>query len=128
MMYNTIKGNVMKINLSGHHVEVNESIKEDIQEKFSKIASHFPTLIALDVIISKDHNKFQVEITTTYEGGRISVSSIDDVMYPAIDAVKKKLDAALKHRKGLLKANLHTKPMSTQPEIAHQIIQEMDLT
>ncbi|MFQ3288644.1 MAG: hypothetical protein ACI93V_000864, partial [Alteromonadaceae bacterium] len=42
-----IKGNVMKINLSGHHVEVNDSIQADIEEKFSKIANHFPTLIAL---------------------------------------------------------------------------------
>ena len=117
----------MKINLSGHHVEVNDSIQADIEDKFSKIASHFPTLIALDVIISKENNKHKVEITTTYEGGRISVTASDDVMYPAIASAKKKLDAALKHRKGQLKANLHAKPGITQPEIAHEKVQEMNL-
>lgn len=117
----------MKINLSGHHVEITPSIKTDIEEKFSKIANHFPTLISLDVIISKEHNKHQVEVTTNYEGGRISVKGIDDVMYPAIASGIKKLDAALKHRKGLLKANLHEKPQSTAPEIAHEKIQEMNL-
>ncbi len=118
----------MKINLSGHHVEVTDSIRTYIDEKFSKIASHFPTLIALDVIISKEHHKYQVELVTTYEGGRISASGSDEVMYPAIANAAKKLDAALKHRKGQLKANLHAKPEATSPEIAHEKVQEMDLS
>lgn len=117
----------MKINLSGHHVEVTDSIKTHIEEKFSKIANHFPTLIALDVILSKVHNQYQVEIITNYEGGRISASGIDDVMFPAIASSAKKLDAALKHRKGQLKANLHSKPEATTPEIAHEKVQEMNL-
>jgi ribosomal subunit interface protein len=117
----------MKINLSGHHVEVSDSIKEHIEEKFSKIANHFPTLIALDVIISKEHHEYQVELITNYEGGRISAKGSDAVMYPAIASAAKKLDAALKHRKGQLKANLHEKPISTAPEIAHEKVQEMNL-
>lgn len=117
----------MKINLSGHHVEITDSIKEHIEEKFSKIANHFPTLIALDVIISKEHHNHQVELRTNYEGGRISTKGVDDVMFPAIASAAKKLDAALKHRKGQLKANLHAKPQSTAPEIAHEKIQEMKL-
>ncbi len=117
----------MKINLSGHHVEISDSIREHIEEKFSKIASHFPTLISLDVIISKEHNEHQVELTTNYEGGRISVKGTDSIMFPAIASAAKKLDAALKHRKGQLKANLHSKPVSTAPEIAHEKVQEMNL-
>ncbi len=117
----------MKINLSGHHVEVTDAIKEHIEEKFSKIANHFPTLIALEVIISKVHNKHQVELTTNYEGGRISATGNNDIMYPAIASAAKKLDAALKHRKGQLKANLHSKPSSSTPEIAHEKVQEMKL-
>ena len=48
-------------------------------------------------------------------------------MYPAITSAAKKLDAALKHRKGQLKANLHSKPVSSSPDIAHEKIQEMNL-
>jgi ribosomal subunit interface protein len=117
----------MKINLSGHHVDVNDSINEHIEEKLSKIANHFPTLIALDAIISKDHNIHQVELTTTYEGARVSATGSDNVMYPAIANAIKKLDSALKHRKGQLKANLHSKPDSSTPEIAHERVQEMKL-
>ena len=117
----------MKINLSGHHVDVTDSIKEHINEKFSKISTHFPTLISLDVILSHEHSKHSVELVTTYEGGRISASAHDGVMYPAIATAAKKLSAALEHRKGLLKANLHSKPIITAPEIAHEKVQAMNL-
>lgn len=118
----------MKIKISGHHVDVTETVRQDVEEKFSKIASHFPTLIALDIIIGKEHGQFEVEIRTNYEGSRISASSADKVMYPAVSKAAKKLDAALKHRKGQLKENLHRKPECNTPEIAHEIIQNMDLT
>ncbi len=49
-------------------------------------------------------------------------------MYPALANAAKKLDASLKHRKGQMKAKLHEKPVSTTPEIAHEIIQEMNLS
>lgn len=117
----------MKINLSGHHVDVTDSIKEHLDEKFSKIATHFPTLISLDVTISKEHGEYQVELRTNYEGSRVAASGKNDVMYPAIAAAKKKLEAALKHRKGQLKADKFEKPVSTTPEIAHEIVQEMKL-
>ena len=118
----------MKINLSGHHVEVTDSIKEHFEEKIAKVASHFPTIIALDVILSKEHGQYQAELITNYEGTRLSTSDKNDVMYPAIAGAIKKLDSALNHRKGQLKANLHTKPSVTAPEIAHEKVQEMNLS
>ena len=118
----------MKINLSGHHVEVTDSIKEHVEEKFAKLASHFPTIIAIDVILSKEHGQYQAELITNYEGSRISASAKNDIMYPSIAAATKKLDSALNHRKGQLKANLHSKPDTTSPDIAHEKVQEMNLS
>ncbi|MEO9947053.1 MAG: ribosome-associated translation inhibitor RaiA [Paraglaciecola sp.] len=118
----------MKINVSGHHCDITEAVKESINQKLSKVASHFPTLIALDIIVTKEHGEYSAEISTKYEGSSIAVKGKGDVMYPAISQASKKLDAALKHRKGQLKSDLHAKPSCTTPEIAHEIIQEMDLT
>jgi ribosomal subunit interface protein len=118
----------MKINVSGHHCSISESVKDDIQQKFSKIASHFPNLIAIDIIVTKEHGEYSAEVSTKYEGTSIAVKGKDDVMYPAITQARKKLDTALKHRKGQLKGDLHQKPTVTTPEIAHEIIQDMDLT
>lgn len=117
----------MKINVTGHHCDITETLNEDIQQKFSKIASHFPTLVSLDVIVAKEHGEYSAEVATKYEGASIAVKGKGDVMYPAIFQARKKLDAALKHRKGQLKGDLHKKPTVTTPEIAHEIIQEMDL-
>lgn len=117
----------MKINVSGHHCSISESVKDDIQKKFLKIASHFPTLIAIDVIVTKHHGEYSAEVSTKYEGSSIAAKGKNSVMYPAISQAGKKLDAALKHRKGQLKGDLHQKPTVTTPEIAHEIIQGMDL-
>ena len=118
----------MKINVAGHNGEISESVKEDINQKFSKIASHFPTLIAIDIIVTKEHGEYSAEVATKYEGTSIAVKGKGGVMYPAISQAGKKLDAALKHRKGQIKGDLHEKPIVTTPEIAHEIIQGMDLT
>lgn len=118
----------MKVNISGHHVEVSQSVKEHVEQKLSKVASHFPSLISIDCIISKEHGEFQAELVTNYEGSRIATSGADKVMYPAIAKASKKLDAALMHRKGQLKGDLHKKPETNAPEIAVDIIQEMELT
>lgn len=118
----------MKINVSGHHCSISESVKEDIQQKFSKIASHFPSLIAIDIIVTLHHGEYSAEVATKYEGSSIAVKGKNSVMYPAITQASKKLNAALKHRKGQLKGDLHQKPTVTTPEIAHEIIQGMDLT
>ena len=117
----------MKINVSGHHVDVTDSIKEHLEEKFAKIATHFPTLISLDIIIAKEHGEFEVEIRTNYEGTGIAAKGNDSVMYPAITSAAKKLDTVLKHRKGQLKADLHEKPDFTEPETADETEQEMNL-
>ncbi|EGI74185.1 ribosomal subunit interface protein [Pseudoalteromonas distincta] len=99
----------MKINLSGHHVEVTDSIREHINEKFSKIESHFPSLIALDIILSKEHHKIQAEISTNYEGTRISVKGENEVMYPAIASAAKKTRCGTKTSKRADKSKLTRK-------------------
>tara|TARA_R110001592_G_scaffold199588_1_gene448117 strand:- start:1551 stop:1904 length:354 start_codon:yes stop_codon:yes gene_type:complete len=111
----------MKINISGHHVDITDSIKEHLEEKFAKISTHFPTLISLDIIISKEHGEFNVEIRTNYEGTSIAANGNNSVMYPAITSAAKKLDTVLKHRKGQLKADLHEKPELIEPESADEI-------
>lgn len=117
----------MKVNISGHHTEISQSAKEHVEQKLAKLASHFPSLISVDCIITKEHGAYQAELITNYEGTRIATSGTDKVMYPAISKATKKLDAALMHRKGQLKGDLHKKPETDAPEIAVDIIQAMEL-
>ncbi|MDN3651621.1 ribosome-associated translation inhibitor RaiA [Thalassotalea ponticola] len=99
----------MKITISGHHIEVTEAINDVIHQKFAKIANHFPSLVALEVILKVDKNTQKIEAVTNYENMQIAVSAEDDDLYIAIGSCVKKLESALQHRKGVLKANLHSK-------------------
>jgi putative sigma-54 modulation protein len=117
----------MKINIQNHHISLGDETRQDIENKFSKIVSHFPDLVSSDIIITKEHNQHRVEVFTNYEGVRVSAKATESVMYPAIAAALKKLETGLHNRKGQLKADLHAKPTSTKPEIASDIIQEMKL-
>lgn len=117
----------MKIDVQTHHVSINDDSRKEIEGKFSKIAAHFPQLISSDIIITKQHGQYEVEVFTNYEGVRVSAKANNDIMYPAITAALKKLETGLSSRKGQLKSDLHEKPTSTKPEIASDIIQEMKL-
>ncbi|MDC0602967.1 ribosome-associated translation inhibitor RaiA [Aliiglaciecola sp.] len=118
----------MKINASGHNIEINGTIREDLETKFEKISNRYSSLISLDITITKEHGEYDVELRTNYEGAAVASSGKDKVMYPAINKAAKKLEVGLAHRKGILKDNLHQKPEVTAPEIAYEKIQEMKIT
>jgi len=99
----------MKITISGHHVEVTEAIKQAIENKFSKIAKHFPNLMSIDSVITVEPNLQQLEVTTMYEGRKVSVKASGKQLYSAIASASNKLHSALKHRKGQLSKKLHEK-------------------
>ncbi|WP_394176581.1 ribosome hibernation-promoting factor, HPF/YfiA family [Thalassotalea litorea] len=110
----------MKINISGHHVEVTEAIADVIHSKFAKVASHFPNLMSLDIILKVEKNIQKIEVTTQYENVKVSVSAVDDDLYKAIGSSVKKLEAALAHRKGVINSNLYNKYQVPEQElVAH---------
>lgn len=94
----------MKIIISGHHVEITEGIRQSVDNKFAKVSKHFPSLTTLDVIITVEPNQQKLEVSTTYEGTSVSVNASDKELYAAIASSASKLEAALKHRKGVLLA------------------------
>lgn len=110
----------MKINISGHHVEVTNAIVDVINSKYEKIANHFPSLMSLDAILTVDKNTQKIEVVTNYENQQVAVSASDDDLYVAIGNSVKKMEAALKHRKGVLKANLHSKYQVAQSELTSE--------
>ncbi len=111
MVNKTTEGNPMKIEISGHHVDITDAISADIEKKLEKIKKCYPSLIHIDVILSKQHNEHHVEISTNYEGAKLAAHGKNEVLYPALNNAIKKLEASLTHRKGQLKANLRKEPV-----------------
>lgn len=99
----------MKINISGHHVEITEGIKQSVENKFSRIAKHYPNLQSLNSTITVEPHQQKVEVVTNYEGINIAVNASSKKLYSAIASAAKKLEVALAKRKGVLSAKLHNK-------------------
>jgi putative sigma-54 modulation protein len=101
----------MQINLSGHHVEITDGIREAVNNKFSKIQSHYPSVDTLSIIVTVERNEQSVEAKTQFMGAPVAVQGADADMYVAIADAAKKLNAALAHRKGATSAHRNEKPV-----------------
>ena len=106
----------MHIDLSGHHVEITDGIRDAVKQKLEKVASHYPQLDSANVILTVEKNSQKIEVTTQYMGTTIAVQAEDHDLYAAISACAKKFEAKLSHKKGAVKANLHEKPVLTDEE------------
>lgn len=101
----------MQINLSGHHVDITDGIRTAVQNKFSKIQSHYPSLDSLSIFLKVERNQQSVEATTQFLGATVAVEGSDNDLYVAIGEAAKKLEAALSHRKGANSSHRHDRPV-----------------
>lgn len=108
----------MHINLSGHHVAITDGIREAVESKFAKVASHFPQIDSLTVTLTVERNAQSLEVTTQYLGATVAVQAADQDMYAAIASAAKKLEAALAHRKGAIKNRPHVRPEPDDTDLA----------
>ena len=93
----------MQVNLSGHHVEVTDSMRAYVEEKLARLERHFDHLTNVQVILSVEKLEQKAEATLHLAGGGdVHAMAIDEDMYAAIDALIDKLDRqVLKHKEKL---------------------------
>jgi putative sigma-54 modulation protein len=82
----------MQINITGHHIDVTESLKNYVNEKFQKLERHFDQLIDTHVILSVEKLAQKAEATVHVNGGTLFAEDEQADMYAAIDALVDKLD------------------------------------
>ncbi|MCW8090454.1 MULTISPECIES: ribosome hibernation promoting factor [Alteromonas] len=92
----------MQINLTGHHVEITESLRNYVDTKFSKLERHFDHISNVHVILNVEKLTQKAEATVHLSGADVFASSEDTDMYAAIDSMVDKLDRqVLKHKEKL---------------------------
>jgi len=84
----------MQLNVSGHHIEVTESLREYVESKIEKIERHFD-LVSLTV----EKLRHKAEATANVNGGSIYVDNTEEDMYAAIDGLVDKLDRRVRKYK-----------------------------
>ncbi len=89
----------MQLNVSGHHVEVTEPLREYVETKFERLQRHFDQITNTDVTLVVEKLVQKAEATVHISGADIFAAAESEDMYAAIDALADKLDRQLiKHK------------------------------
>lgn len=92
----------MQINLTGHHVEITDSLRSYVDTKFEKLERHFDHINNVHVILNVEKLNQKAEATVHLSGGEVFANSEHTDMYAAIDGLIDKLDRqVIKHKEKL---------------------------
>ena len=89
----------MQLNITGHHVEMTESMHDYVQTKMQKLERHFDNMTNVHVVLSVEKQRQKAEATIHITGNNIFADAEDEDMYTAIDALVDKLDRQIKKHK-----------------------------
>lgn len=89
----------MQINITGHHVELTDSMTEYVHSKFGKLERHFDNITNTQVTLSVEKTRQKAEADVHIAGGQLFATHEHDDMYAAIDGLIDKLDRqVIKHK------------------------------
>lgn len=93
----------MKINLSGHHIEITDSLRAFVEDKMSKLDRHFDNIIAGQVTLTVIKERMTAEAVLNISGADLHASAEETDMYSAIDQMVDKLIRQVqKHKEKLV--------------------------
>ena len=89
----------MQISVTGHHIEVTESLKAHVESKFQKLERHFDNVTDVHVILTVEKLNQKAEATVQISGAKLFAEDTQEDMYVAIDNLVDKLDRQIiKHK------------------------------
>jgi putative sigma-54 modulation protein len=89
----------MQLNLTGHHVEITEPMRNYVQSKLGRIERHFDHETVVHCILTVDKLRHRAEATVNLAGGQVFAEAIEENMYAAIDGMVDKLDRQVRKHK-----------------------------
>ncbi len=89
----------MQIQISGHHVDLTDSLRDYVNSKLTRIERHFDNITMAQVTLSVEKIRQKAEATVHVSGADLFAASESNDMYAAIDALADKLDRqVIKHK------------------------------
>ena len=89
----------MQLDLSGHHVEITDSMRGYVEKRFERIARHFEQVLDIHCVLTVEKLRHKAEATLMMRGNKIHADATEPNMYAAIDALADKLDRCVKKHK-----------------------------
>ncbi|MEM7612522.1 MAG: ribosome-associated translation inhibitor RaiA [Pseudomonadota bacterium] len=92
----------MQLNVTGHHIDVTDSLRDYVGNKMGKIEKHFENVTDIHCILSVEKVRHKAEAIASLRGARLHAEATEDDMYAAIDSLSDKLDRQIiKHKEKL---------------------------
>ena len=95
----------MQVSLSGHHVEITESMRNYVHEKVEKLDRHFDQALDIHIVLTVEKLRHKAEATLHVSGSNLHADDVQEDMYAAIDGLIDKLDRQGKKHKEKLKSH-----------------------
>jgi len=93
----------MQLDITGHHVEVTDPLKEYVASKFEKTQRHFDLVTDMHCILTVEKLRHKAEATVIVNGAKIYADATEPDMYAAIDSLANKLERRVrKHKEKLV--------------------------
>ena len=105
----------MQLNITGHHVDLTESLHDFIRQKFAKLRRHYDHITQVHVVISVEKLQHLAEATAHVTGAELFANAEATDMYNAIDQLVDKLDRQLIKHKEKVQAHHHGSHLRSAP-------------
>lgn len=71
----------MQVNISGHHVEVTESLHNYVSTKLEKLQRHFDQIGNVQVTLSVEKERQKAEASINIKGGQVHADAVHEDLY-----------------------------------------------
>jgi len=105
----------MQVNLSGHHIDITESLRNYVNEKIVRLDRHFDQALDIHVVLTVEKLRHKAEATMHVSGSNLHAEDVQEDMYAAIDGLIDKLDRQGKKYKEKVKSH---RIKGSMPEVA----------
>lgn len=95
----------MQVSLSGHHVEITDSLRSYVNEKIERLDRHFDQALDIHVVLTVEKLRHKAEATMHVSGANMHADDEQEDMYAAIDGMVDKLDRQGKKHKEKVKSH-----------------------
>ena len=89
----------MQLNVSGHHVNVTDSLRGYVESKIERLERHFDLVSNVHCILSVEKLRHKAEAKVSVNGDTIFAETTEEDMYAAIDGLVDKLDRRVRKHK-----------------------------
>ena len=89
----------MRLNVTGHHVEVTPALRGYVEKKLERIVRHFDQVIDVHCVLTVEKLRQKAEATLHVSGCDIHADATESDMYAAIDLLSDKLDRCIRKHK-----------------------------